>query len=391
MNIDTYIQQYFKRFPKKKYMIMKGNLENIKMDNSKKIVLKTPYDFKDKPIHTTNLIKNNYILISRMNKKDLFYVEMLYNLKNENKKSDINELVLVINNALENNIGIQDIYNIILNNPNLILTLNELLNDPNLLINTASSLISPENISEINEIINQLGIQINDINLDDIQNIIDEQVKPTSDEEVKPISNEEVKPISNEKKVELGLGYLNKNNMNIYLNNNQHEEIKISINDKKIKYMKNNNNILQFGNLEVISYILFQKETNIKLDNIEKPNNEMNEIKPDNNYEKINLYFTFYETMNPKTYGTHYCLEENAIEWKINKGPDFGSYAFSIPPFPECSQNTPASFIFALSENEYNKLKEGNKKNINVYTTVKYKNNDKIVEKNIEFILYLKK
>ena len=83
-------------------------------------------------------------------------------------------------------------------------------------------------------------------------------------------------------------------------------------------------------------------------------------------------------------------LDKNAVQWKINKGPDYGSYAFSIPPFPDCPDTTPASFIFALQEDQYNKLKEDGTKMINVFTSVVYMVDNKKIEKNIEFVMNLK-
>ena len=108
-------------------------------------------------------------------------------------------------------------------------------------------------------------------------------------------------------------------------------------------------------------------------------------------YQKIILKFTFYEDMMPKTYGTHYCLENNAKTWEIIDGPDYGSYAFSVPPFPDCSYETPASFIFALTQDNYNELKQKGTNKISVYAKVGYEDeNKKINNKNIEFIMYVK-
>ena len=333
LTIRQYINQYFTRFPNKKYMILKGNLDNITMKNDKKIVFDKPYDFSNNPIHNMNVMKNNYMLISRMKKK-YFYIEMINNFNKNNIKNNEPLLDNVIQDI--NNIGVQEIF--------------QTLNDNNLenLLNDA------------------LGEIVNELTIPDEQN----QMKPTSNN------------------LDLGIGYLNKDNLEIKFNNNKFEEVKLFICDKKIEYSQVDKSKMIRGNLEVISYKLFEQETLIKLNDNQKPINE--DTKPELKYEKINLDFIYYETMNPKTYGTHYCLEENAVEWKIIKGPKYGSYAFSIPPFPDCSQNTPASFIFALNDKDYNKLKEEGKEYINVYTMVKYKNGDNIESKNIQFVLNIK-
>ena len=334
-DIREYINQYFIRFPNKKYLILKGNLNYIKMKNDKKLIFDKPYDFLNKPIHNMNVMKNNYMLISRM-KKNYFYIEMISNFN----KNDIKNNESLLDNLVQdiNDIGVEEIY--------------QTLNEDNL-----ETLLS----DTLDEIVNELTKP--------------DQEKPT---QLKPNSNN----------IELGIGYLNKDNLEIKFNNNKSDQVKLFICDKKIEYSHVDKSKMVRGNLEVISYKLFQKETLIKLNDNPKPINE--DTKPELKYEKINLDFIYYETMNPKTYGTHYCLEENAIEWKIIKGPKYGSYAFSVPPFPDCSQNTPASFIFALSDKDYNKLKEEGKEYINVYTMVKYKNGDNIESKNIQFVLNIK-
>ena len=208
----------------------------------------------------------------------------------------------------------------------------------------------------------------------------DENSKPIKITEYleKPEQDMLNKPVVIDNKIkQVGVGILENNQLNLYSGTMENNICKLYLEkgnfmltrDSNLNMFNRNIKIIEHGKFEVISHKLFEEETSMKLD-----------LLKEDNYNKIFLDFTFYSDFDVPTYGTHYCLDKNAVEWKINSGPDYGSYAFSIPPFPECSEETPASFIFTLRENEYNELKEDTKM-INVFTTVTYLVNEKEYQK----------
>jgi hypothetical protein len=217
---------------------------------------------------------------------------------------------------------------------------------------------------------------------------IDEIEKPSMKPEIMPINitmtNEEKPLLENDNQKmfsELGYGILEREKMNIHFLNQKIMTSKLSFHKGKFMYYRNNMNETHNGYFEIISYALFEQETNIKI----------HQYKEDK-YTELDLYFTYYDSPEfvTPTYGTHYCLDENAVEWKIDSGPDFGSYAFSIPPFPDCDPKmTPASFIFSLSKDDYNKLKNEKQKEIRVKTSIMYKMKNDFVTKKIEFVMKL--
>lgn len=340
MNLKEYIKKYFARFPKKKHMILKGHSESIMIKDEMKNKLKSEsniHDFDKYPIYYKKNHKNVYILISN-NKDNYLNYEVLYNYN--------------ISSSKRNN------HNVSRPDSN---------NKPN----------RPETKPSKNE-----------------SKEYEKPNKPVN--EVRPISimlpeksesNSEKPKLSNNRKKNLGYGILETHQLNLYSSMMNNQNCKIYLekgNFMMIKYERSGKT--EHGKFQIISHNLFKEETNMEL-NVNSAYNVNNEK---DNYNKIKLNFTYYDDMNPKTYGTHYCLDKNAVQWKINKGPDYGSYAFSIPPFPDCPDTTPASFIFALQEDQYNKLKEDGTKMINVFTSVVYMVDNKKIEKNIEFVMNLK-
>ena len=353
MNLKEYIKKYFTRFPNKQHLILKGNTESLLFKEkviSEALESKSKaHDFNKKSIYDKNHDKNVYILIS-YNKDNYLNYEILYNyhyasLKSNNQR----KMQLLASKPVSQNMTSE----------------------------------KPLKIYEDSEPIRQ-NLYLEKPMKDD------ENSKPIKITEYleKPEQDMLNKPVVMDNKIkQVGVGILENNQLNLYSGTMENNICKLYLEkgnfmltrDSNLNMFNRNIKIIEHGKFEVISHKLFEEETSMKLDLLKK----------EDNYNKIFLDFTFYSDFDVPTYGTHYCLDKNAVEWKINSGPDYGSYAFSIPPFPECSEETPASFIFALQENEYNELKEDTKM-INVFTTVTYLVNEKRVSKNIQFVMNLK-
>ena len=341
MNLKEYVKKYFARFPNKQHLILKGNTDSLLF--KEKVVAEVMQsrskatDFNKKPIYDINNDKNVYILIS-YNKDSYLNYEILYNYHYSSLKSSKKELL---------------------------------------------STMMDKNNSKIADLIEEKPRP---------QNTKEERPKRpmtnlNEDKPKKPMNNLSRPVVIDNKIKQIGVGILENNQLNLYSATMDNSICKLYLEkgnfmltrDANFSIFDRNIKIIEHGKFEVISHKLFEEETSMKL----------NTLKKENNYNKINLDFTFYPDFDVPTYGTHYCLDKNAVEWKINEGPDYGSYAFSIPPFPECSEETPASFIFSLSEEDYNELKK-NTKMINVFTTVTYLVNNKRMLKNIQFVMNLK-
>lgn len=335
MNLTNYIKKYFARFPNKKYMILKGDinimrfLNKMESKNHQDIL----HDFSKKPILSNEKNNDIYLMICKSD-NNCFNIQMLYNYKQNKEEMPLRPEVMPI------------------------------------------SISYPEKPPMKPEI-----MPIN-ITIEEKPTIEKPPMKP----EIMPISiSNPEKPIlednnTNQKMFsELGYGILGREKMNIHFMNQRIMNSNLSFHKGKFMYYRNNMNETHHGYFQIISYALFEQETNIKI----------HQYKEDK-YTELDLYFTYYDSPGfvTPTYGTHYCLDENAVEWKIDSGPDFGSYAFSIPPFPDCDpKTTPASFIFSLSEDDYLGLKNEGKKDIRVKTSVMYKMKEELITKKIEFVL----
>lgn len=361
MNLKEYVKKYFARFPNKQHLILKGNTDSLLFKEkvvSEVIQSKSKAtDFNKKPIYDINNDKNVYILIS-YNKDTYLNYEILYNYHNAALKSSKKELLTTWMD--QNDLKI----------PELI---------------QEKPKPKPQNINQERP---KRPIE----SKRPVANLNEEKPKKPMDnlneeKPKRPMANLNRPVVIDNKIKQVGVGILENNQLNLYSGTMENSICKLYLEkgnfmltrDGNFSMFDRNIKIIEHGKFEVISHKLFEEETSMKL----------NTLKKKNNYNKINLDFTFYPDFDVPTYGTHYCLDKNAVEWKINKGPDYGSYAFSIPPFPECSEETPASFIFSLSEDDYNELKK-NTKMINVFTTVTYLVNNKRMLKNIQFVMNLK-
>ena len=323
MNLNNYIKKYFARFPNKKYMILKGNVNIMKFLNKmeSKNHQDILHDFSKKPILSNEKNNSMYLMICKSD-NNCFNIQMLYNYKQNKEAMLMKPEIMPIDISYPEKPPMKPEY--------------------------------PEELPMKPEVM-PINITI------------------TSDE--KPILENDTQKMFSE----LGYGILGREKMKLHFLNQRIVNSDLSFHKGKFMYYRNNMNETHHGYFEIISYALFEQETNIKI----------HQYKEDK-YNEVKLDFIFYdapEFVTP-TYGTHYCLDENAVEWKIDSGPDFGSYAFSIPPFPDCDQKTtPASFIFALTQDDYNNLKKEGKKEIRVKTTIKYKMKNDFITKKIEFVM----
>jgi hypothetical protein len=83
MNIQEYINLYFKRFPGVKYMILRGDLTGGSLIFNKPILNPSSLnDFEKNPV-LKNLLKapKSYIIISKYNEDNIFYNIQVFELK----------------------------------------------------------------------------------------------------------------------------------------------------------------------------------------------------------------------------------------------------------------------------------------------------------------------
>tara|TARA_Y200000002_G_scaffold372933_1_gene371351 strand:- start:1558 stop:2415 length:858 start_codon:yes stop_codon:yes gene_type:complete len=257
MSIKNYINNYFKRFNNRDYLILQGKVDINEMNliSHKKNML---HNFNKHPIVSTLKLNDVYILISKKNKdleENKYYnIEMLYNYSQKNNK--MHDLPMLISFGIQN-------FNLYYDNK--------------------------------------------------------------------------------ETKSELGYGVLLDHKLKIHINHTMPEFSELLLEKNKFIFHRQNEFNMFHGEFNVISYSLFNNMTKLM--------NEKQDI--------IELNLTYYEDL--KKYGTYYCLDPNAIQWSIESGPDYGSYAFSTPPISDCKDpRVNASFIFSLETSDYNeKISQG--------------------------------